>query len=74
MSVNAVCKARRVPAYRFLTSTIRDEEKDTIVALPCSYAFCVNFGDTTLYNIYGNPAHVYEDEDMRISNAKEATL
>ena len=49
---------------------MRDEEKDTLAALSSSYAFCVNFWDTTPYNIYGNPAHVYKDEGMRISNAK----
>ena len=70
MSVNTVRKARRVLAYRFLTSTIRDEDKDTLVALPCSYAFCVKFGGTTPYNVYGNPAHVHEYESIRISNAK----
>ena len=70
VSVNTVRKARHVLAYRFLTSTIHDEEKDNPVALPCSYVFYINFGGTTPYNIYGNPAHVYEDKDMRISNAK----
>ena len=64
-----VRKARRVLAYHFLTSTMRDEEKDTLVALPCSSAFCVNFWATTPYNIYGNPDHVYKDE-VRVSNAK----
>ena len=70
VSVNTVHKARRVLAYRFLTSAMRDVDKDTLVALHCSYAFCFNFGGTTWFNVYGNPANVYEDESIQISNAK----
>ena len=74
-SVKTARKAKPCLGHRFLTSKIRDEEKNTPVASPCSNAFCVKFWSHNFLQYSWNlGTHVYQAEDMQMSKVKLEAL